>query len=74
MAEFTKMVFIPVEITSDISLSESDACKVGDFIAESGTHSIEDVTQATKIDINDFAVLPAIVLSALSKNRGLQDQ
>lgn len=69
MAEFTKMVFIPVEITSKTQLSESDACKVGDFIAESGTHSIEDVTQSTKVDINDFLVLPAIVLTALHKNR-----
>lgn len=69
MTEFKKMVFIPVEITSETQLSETDACKVGDFIAETGTHSIEDVTQETKIDITDFAVLPAIVLSALHKNR-----
>lgn len=69
MAEFKKMVFIPVEITTETQLSETDACKVGDFIAETGTHSIEDVTQETKIDITDFAVLPAIVLSALHKNR-----
>jgi len=69
MTEFKKMVFIPVEITSETQLSETDACKVGDFIAETGTHSIEDVIQETKIDITDFAVLPAIVLSALHKNR-----
>lgn len=69
MAEFKKMVFIPVEITTETQLSETDACKVGDFIAETGTHSIEDVIQETKIDITDFAVLPAIVLSALHKNR-----
>lgn len=67
MAEFTKMVFIPVEITSKTKLSETDACKVGDFITESGTHSIEDIIQQTKIDITDFSVLPAIVLSALHK-------
>lgn len=69
MTEFTKMVFIPVEITSETQLSETDACKVGDFIAASGTHSIEDVTQQTKIDITDFIVMPAMVLSALQKTR-----
>ena len=69
MAEFTTLVFIPVEITSKTQLSETDACKVGDFIAASGTHSVEDITQETKVDITDFVVMPAMVLSALQKKQ-----
>lgn len=56
MAEFTKTVYVPIEITTSNKITDEQALKIAEIIFDDTTNSVEAVSKEAQIKIEDWAV------------------
>lgn len=61
MAEFTKTVYVPIEITTSNELTDEQALKVAEIIFDDTSNSVEVVSKEAQIKIEDWAVLKPVI-------------
>ena len=68
MTEFTKTVYIPIEITTSNKITDEQALKIAEIIFDDTSNSVEVVSKEAQIKIEDWAVLKHVTGWDIGKN------